>query len=162
MPKRRENRASNLDDFDRAILTLLQQQADMPLRLIAEKVNLSPAAVHRRIRRMKEERVIEAMVAIVDPEKVGRSITIIVEVHVESERLDLLDGVKRSFAADPDVQQCYYVTGDADFVLVVTVESMADYEALTRRLFFGNENVKRFSSLIVMDRIKARLSVPAA
>lgn len=151
---------AGLDSFDRAILAELQQDAAKPLRLVAEAVNLSAAAVHRRVRRMEEEGVIEATVAIVDPAALGRAITVVVEVHVESERLDLLDRIKRGFAADPDVQQCYYVTGDADFVLVVTVESMAAYEALTRRLFFGNENVRRFRSLIVMDRIKARLAVP--
>ena len=134
----------------------------MSLRLIAEAVHLSAAAVHRRVRRMEEEGVIEATVALVDPARVGRPITIVVEVHVESERLDLLDAIKASFADDPEVQQCYYVTGEADFVLIVTVESMGGYEALTRRLFFGNPNVKRFGSLIVMDRVKARLAVPVA
>jgi DNA-binding Lrp family transcriptional regulator len=148
------------DAFDFAILDILQTDSSVPLRLVAEAVHLSAAAVHRRVRRMQEEGVIEATVVLVDPARVGRPITVIVEVHVESERLDLLDAIKASFADDPEVQQCYYVTGEADFVLIVTVDSMGGYEALTRRLFFGNPNVKRFGSLIVMDRIKARLAVP--
>jgi DNA-binding Lrp family transcriptional regulator len=143
-----------------AILDILQQDNTTPQRLIGEKINLSAAAVHRRIRRMEAEGVIVGNVASVDPARVGRPITIVVEVHVESERLDLLDAAKKSFSSAPEVQQCYYVTGDADFVLIVTVASMGDYEALTRRLFFGNHNVKRFRTLVVMDRIKTGLAVP--
>lgn len=63
-------------------------------------------------------------------------------------------------AAAPEVQQCYYVTGDADFMLVIVVPTMADYEALTRRLFFDGGNVKRFRTLVVMDRVKVGLGVP--
>ncbi|TIO55284.1 MAG: Lrp/AsnC family transcriptional regulator, partial [Mesorhizobium sp.] len=60
----------------------------------------------------------------------------------------------------PEVQQCYYVTGEADFILVVTVATMADYEALTRRLFFENNNVRRFRTFVAMDRVKVGLEVP--
>ncbi len=72
----------------------------------------------------------------------------------------MIDAVKREFASAPEVQQCYYVTGEADFVLVIVVPTMTDYEALTRRLFFGNDNVKRFRTLVAMDRVKVGLSVP--
>ncbi|MGS1094531.1 Lrp/AsnC family transcriptional regulator [Aquamicrobium terrae] len=148
-----------LDRFDLAILAILQRDNTVPHRVLGERVNLSAAAVHRRVRRMEESGVITGNFAAVDPARVGQPITIVVEVQVESERLDLLDAAKRSFAADPAVQQCYYVTGEADFVLIVTVASMADYDALTRRLFFENHNVKRFRTLVVMDRIKAGLAV---
>ena len=50
--------------------------------------------------------------------------------------------------------------GEADFVLVVIVPTMAAYEALTRRLFFGNNNVKRFRTFVAMDRVKVGLTVP--
>jgi Lrp/AsnC family leucine-responsive transcriptional regulator len=154
------NGPSGLDRFDLAILAILQRDNTTPQRLIGEQVHLSAAAVHRRIRRMEADGVIAGNVASVDPGRVGRPLTIVVEVHIESERLDLLDGAKKSFAEAPEVQQCYYVTGDADFVLIVTVATMSEYEALTRRLFFQNHNVKRFRTLVVMDRIKTSLAVP--
>ena len=150
---------SRLDSFDLAILDILQKDNTTPQRAIGEQVNLSPAAVHRRVRRMQEDGVIVGNHAVVDPRAVGLPLMVIVEVHVESERLDLLDAAKRSFAKDPEVQQCFYVTGEADFVLIVTVPSMSAYEALTRRLFFGNNNVKRFRTLMVMDRVKTGLAV---
>jgi DNA-binding Lrp family transcriptional regulator len=82
-------------------------------------------ALQRRIKRMEEAGVIRAHVALLEPALVGQPITIVVEVEVISETADLLAAAKRVF---------YYVTGEADFVLVVTAKSMSAYEALTRRL----------------------------
>lgn len=152
--------APQLDAFDRKILEILQSDNTTPQRTIGEAVNLSAPAVQRRIKRMTEDGVISANVAIVDPAAVGQAITIFVEVEVISETAEQIEQAKREFAAAPEIQQCYYVTGEADFVLVVIVPSMADYEALTRRLFFGNNNVKRFRTFVAMDRIKVGLSVP--
>jgi Lrp/AsnC family transcriptional regulator, leucine-responsive regulatory protein len=148
------------DSFDRKILAILQQDARTPQRAISEAVNLSPSAVNRRIAAMEEAGVIMAQVAVIDPAKVGRPITVIVEVSVESERLDLLDAVRQRFIACPAVAQVYYVTGEVDFVLILTVVDMSEYEQLTRELFFAEGNVKRFRTLVVMDRAKATMAVP--
>lgn len=150
----------SLDGFDRAILAILQRDNTTPQRVIGEAVNLSAPAVQRRIRRMEASGVITANVAVLDPAKVGRPLTIFVEVEVESERADRIDALKRRFAEAPEVQQCCYVTGEADFILVVTVASMADYEALTRRLFIVDDNVRRFRTFVTMDRVKMGTAVP--
>lgn len=151
--------SSSLDEFDLAILAVLERDNTTPQRDIGERVNLSAPAVQRRVRRMEEQGVIKANVAVVNPASVGRPLTIVVAVDVESERVDLLDAAKASFAAAPEVQQCYYVAGEADFILVICVATMAEYEGLTRRLFFGNPNVKRFRTFVAMDRVKTGLAV---
>lgn len=157
---RQSLQGNDLDAFDLRILDILQRDNATPQREIGGAVNLSAAAVQRRIKRMEESGVIAANVAVVDPEKIGRPITIVVEVEVASEQIELLDAAKASFAAAVEVQQCYYVTGEADFVLIVTVASMAEYEALTRRLFFANPNIRRFRTLVAMDRVKTGMAVP--
>ena len=149
-----------LDAFDRKILDILQRDNMTPQRTIGEAVNLSAPAVQRRIKRLTETGVISANVAVLDPEAVGQSITIFVEVEVFSETAEQIESAKREFAGTPEIQQCYYVTGEADFILVITVPAMADYDALTRRLFFGNNNVKRFRTFVAMDRVKVGLAVP--
>jgi len=151
-----------LDRFDLAILAILQRDNTTPQRVIGEAVALSAPAVQRRIKRMEVTGVIRANVALVDPAVLGQPITIFVEVEMESERADLIDAAKREFAAAPEVQQCYYVTGEADFMLVILVPTMSTYEALTRRLFFGNNNVKKFRTFVAMDRVKVGLAVPLA
>jgi len=152
--------AVSLDRFDLAIIGILQKDNTTPQRVIGEAVNLSAPAVQRRIKRLEEAGVIQAHVAVIDPATVGHPITIFVEVEMESERADLIDTAKREFTAAPEVQQCYYVTGEADFILIMLVPTMAAYETVTRRLFFGNNNVKRFRTFVAMDRVKVGLAVP--
>ena len=151
--------SSALDSFDLAILDIVQRNNGTPYHAIGEAVSLSASAVQRRIRRMQESGVIQSNVAVIDPARVGQSITLFVELELISETAELIDAAKREFTAVPEVQQCYYVTGDVDFVLVVVVPTMKDYEDLTRRLFFGNNNVKRFRTLVAMDRVKVGLAV---
>ncbi len=109
---------------------------------------------------MEEGGAIQSNIAVVDPVKVGQAITLIVEVEMNNERAELIDAAKKSFATAPEIQQCYYVTGEADFVLILTVATMSEYEALTRRLFHSNDNIKRFRTLVAMDRVKTSLAVP--
>lgn len=143
-----------LDRFDLAILRMLQVNNATPQREIGAAVNLSAPAVQRRIKRMEDEGVIAANVVQIAPEAVGLPITIFVGVELVSETLADIDTMKRRFRDAPEVQQCHYVTGEADFVLVVIVASMTAYEDFTRRMFFQNGNVKKFRTLVSMDPVK--------
>jgi DNA-binding Lrp family transcriptional regulator len=152
--------AADIDQFDRRILAILQQDNRISQRDIAEKVNLSPAAVHRRIKRLEDDKIIGANVAVVVPAKVDRTITCVVEVSIEREHPDILDKLKAHLLNAPEVQQCYYVTGTTDFILIITALDMADYEKITKQLFFSQKNVKHFRTMVVMDTVKATLAVP--
>jgi Lrp/AsnC family leucine-responsive transcriptional regulator len=149
-----------LDPFDRKILDAMQRDATQNAETLGASVGLSPSACLRRLKRLREAKVIEKEVAIVAPETLGRTLMMVVEVTLERERPDLMDAFKRSMRATPEVMLCLYVTGETDFILIVTATSMADYEDFTRRFFFENVNVRRFQTLVVMDRVKFGLSVP--
>ena len=149
-----------IDRFDIAILDILQTDNTTPQRVIAQAVNLSAPAVQRRIQRLKDSGVIRANVAVLDPVKVGKPLTIVLEVHLENERPDRTAPLRARIAAEDAVQQCYGVTGEADYLLVVTVASMDDYDALTRRLFEGDDNIKRFRTSVALASLKTGLRVP--
>ncbi|WP_298211803.1 Lrp/AsnC family transcriptional regulator [Acidovorax sp.] len=151
---------SALDHFDLAILDILQADNTTPQRLIAQAVNLSAPAVQRRIQRLKDSGVIRANVAVLDPVKVGMPLTIVLEIHLENERPDRTAPLRARIAAEDAVQQCYSVTGEADYLLVVTVASMEDYEALTQRLFESDDNVRRFRTSVALGCLKTGLRVP--
>lgn len=154
-----DSAARPLDGFDRAILRILQRDNKTPQRTIAAQVNLSAAAVQRRIAAMEDAGVIAANVALVDPDALSQTITAIVEIHLKDERARTVDSAKALFQATPEVQQCYYVTGGVSFVLIIVAPDMRAYERLTRRLFAENELVDRFRSLIALDRVKADSSI---
>ncbi|SOZ09627.1 Lrp/AsnC family transcriptional regulator [Cupriavidus taiwanensis] len=148
-----------LDAYDRKLLRLLQDNNKLSQRQLADAVNLSPSAVNRRIAALEADGVIVANTAVVDPPRVGKMITVLVEVTLENERLDLLDEVRKRFVDCPQVQQVYYVTGDFDFLLVLAVADMTEYERLTRELFFVSGNVKNFKTHVAMQRAKVSLGV---
>ena len=108
---------------------------------------------------MQQAGVIAAQIAVVDPAAVGRSLTIVVEVELKTETGGQIDEIKQSFLEAPEVQQCYYVTGEADFVLIIVVADMTEYESLTQRLIFKNENIRKFRTFVTMDRTKVSMAV---
>ncbi|KAA0074703.1 Lrp/AsnC family transcriptional regulator [Tardiphaga sp. P9-11] len=148
-----------LDPFDRAILRIIQRDNKTPQRAIAEAVNLSAAAVQRRIAAMELAGVIASNVAIVDPAAVSLTITSIVEVFLRDERSATVDATKALFQNAHEVQQCYYVTGGTSFVLIVVTRDMRTYEAVTRRLLSENDFVKSFRTLVALDRVKTETTV---
>lgn len=150
----------NLDHFDVAILEAVQEDASISQQDLGVRVNLSPAAVNRRLKRLNTEGVIRQTVAVLDPASLGYRLTVVTEIEVENERLDLLDEMKRAFLACPQVQQCYYVAGECDFVLIMLVRDMEQYTELTKALFFESNNVKRFKTMVSMKNVKVGLSVP--
>ena len=149
-----------LDEFDREILRRLQIDARATGEAIGAAVFLSAAAVQRRIKRLRQIGVITGEVTVVDPLAVGQAMSFVVAVELERERADVLEAFRKTVRADPNVQQCYYVTGAADFILVVTTRDMADFEAFTRRVLFDNPNIRRFTTSVVMSRDKVGLTVP--
>ncbi len=151
---------NQLDEFDHQILRHLQRDALATGEEIGAEVCLSAAAVQRRIKRLRQIGAIRATVAVLDPALVGQSMSFILSVELERERADMLDAFRRAVREDPNVQQCYYVTGSTDFVLVVTARDMADFELVTRRLLFDNTNIRRFTTNVVLSRDKVGTSLP--
>ena len=149
-----------LDTFDLAILEILQRDNTVPQREIARTVHLSAPAVQRRIARLRESGVIRTESAVLDANRLGRPLTLIVEVHVHDEHPQRTIGMRQRILAEPAVQQCYPVTGEADYLLVVTATTMADYEALVERLFGNDDNVRRFRTSVALGCLKAGLQIP--
>ena len=79
---------------------------------------------------------------------------------MERESLPLFDAFRRRMLNAPEVQQCYYVTGDADFIVVIAAADMQDYEDIIGRLLFDDANLKRFRTSVVLNRVKASLAMP--
>ena len=150
----------NIDKADAMILNLLQDDSKLGLDALAYETGLSVASVQRRLKSLRARKIILREIAIVDPAKVNLPMSFIVMVELERERIDQIDTFIRRANDEPQVQQCYYVTGDADFCLICIAKSMEDFEDLTHRLFFENSNVRKFRTSVSMGRKKVGLQVP--
>jgi Lrp/AsnC family leucine-responsive transcriptional regulator len=150
-----------MDRIDRKILALYQGDTRRIAESIGAEVGLSAAAVQRRLKRLREDGVIRANVAVLDGVRVGAPITCIVTLSMASAPHEL-DAFKRAIRAEPEVQQCYQVTGGHDFVLVIASASMEAYGRFARTWFEGNPQVSRYETSVVLDRVKLGLSIPVA
>ncbi len=143
----------DLDDFDRRLLELVRRDNLSPARILADEVGLSISAVLRRLRRLREERVIVADVAIVDPALTGSALTMHVLVRMKQTGRRDLDVFARQLSGRREVTGAWEVTGDDDYVLKVQVGSMEEYEAFTREVLDEDGGVRSFKKLIAMRTV---------
>ena len=149
-----------LDRFDRQLLNLVQQDSAQTAERLAEQVGLSPSAIQRRLKRMREQNIIVRDVAVVEPRAVGRPTFFIVSLTVEREHPELLAQLREWLQQRAEIQQVFYVTGEADFVIVVTARDTESFDTFMAGLLQANPNVQRFTTNVVLNLLKRGLTIP--
>jgi len=149
-----------LDRLDTQILNVLQEDAALSIRTLADRVHSSPATCQRRIAQLRQTGVLLKEVAIVDRLRVGRPLTIFVSVELDKQNDALLRNFETKMAAECDVMACYEVSGEFDFLLIVNSPSMEQYHAFTREVFSSNNNVRNFKSTFAMNCSKFETKIP--
>jgi Lrp/AsnC family leucine-responsive transcriptional regulator len=156
--------ALDLDLVDREILRLLQVDGRITNALLATAVHLSPSACLRRVKRLEQRGVIAGYVALVDPASVGRATTVFVEIHLESQREDLLEQFEDAAARIPEVMGCHLMAGDADYLLRLAVADVAGYERVHTAHLARLPGVVRvrssFAIRSVLDRTTHSVTLP--
>lgn len=155
--------AIELDDLDRRILDQLQDDSSLTNQELAARVHASPPTCLRRVRRLVDTGVIARQVAILAPEKLGSTLTAIVEITLDVQAAERLDEFERSLLDEPAVLQCYRVSPGPDFVVVAQVRDMPAYHALAHRVFTAKANVRNVRTFFSTHRAKfeTRIDVSA-
>lgn len=148
-----------LDELDKKILNQLQQNNRVTNEELGAMVNLSTSSVQRRLKRLREDKVIEADISVVSPTAVGYGITCVVDVTLYLGNSQVIDNFKTLMNKCAEVMQCYYVTGTYDFVVIVNTRDMQHYEEFSKKYLMDNTTVKQFYTHVVMDKVKTGLSV---
>jgi Lrp/AsnC family leucine-responsive transcriptional regulator len=143
-----------LDDLDRRILEQLQEDSALTNQDLAARVHASPPTCLRRVRRLVDEGVIERQVAILAAEKLGSTLTAIVEITLDVQAAESLDAFEQSMLAEPAVLQCYRVSPGPDFVVIAQVKDMPAYHALVHRAFTAQANVRNVRTFFSVHRAK--------
>lgn len=144
---------SAIDAFDQALLAQVQQNNLTPARVLAERVGLSESAVLRRLRRLRAEGVISADVSVVRPASLGRPVTAIVLVSMVREGRAQIDAFTERLHGRPEVVSTWYVTGNADFVLVLNLADLAAYDVFTSEVFLADPNIGKFETLMSLREL---------
>jgi Lrp/AsnC family transcriptional regulator, leucine-responsive regulatory protein len=148
-----------IDESDKQILRLLQQNNRLTTEELSIAVNLSQSAVQRRLTKLRSEKIIEADVSIISYTAAGIEITCVVDIILHEGSSKAIDGFKNSMKACVEVAQCYYVTGTYDFVLVVNTRDMRHFEEFSKKHLMDNPNLKHFYTHVVMDKVKVGYSI---
>jgi Lrp/AsnC family leucine-responsive transcriptional regulator len=143
----------DLDPFDRRLLELVRQNNLEPARVLADKVGLSLSAVLRRLRRLRDEKIIVADIAVVNPALTGSALTMHVLIQMQQAGPQAMDGFAREIGRYKEVTGAWDVTGDDDFLLKVQVGTMEEYDAFTRRALCEDKGVHSFKTLITIRNI---------
>ena len=136
----------------------MQDNCRITAEQLSKEIGLSASACQRRINKLREDGVIAREVAILSKEKISPVLTTIVEIALERETPNIIDDFKSSMLTIQEVTQCYYVTGEIDFILILNVRDIDHYQNFTQKFLFDNPNIRRFNTLVVMETVKQRLN----
>lgn len=149
----------HMDAIDQRILDRLQQNADVTNQALAEQIGLSPSACLKRVRRLHESGIIDRIVAVLNPQAIAESLYVIIEVTMERDDKRLYKRFEDRAIAQPEVKQCYQVTGEIDFILVVSVPDMQAYDRFCDAVLYADDNMRKFRTLLSRRRSKFDTSV---
>ncbi|URD66683.1 Lrp/AsnC family transcriptional regulator [Conchiformibius steedae DSM 2580] len=147
-----------LDALDRRILNLLQDNADMPLKDLAEQCHASAATCQRRLARLKQNGMVKS-VALVSPQAAGCEISVFVQIQLEHQDHLIQGAFEAAVRREPEVAGCYEISGDYDFMLLVHCRDMHAYHRFTRRVLGADNRVRTFKSLFIMNFVKAETKI---
>jgi len=143
-----------LDRIDKAILRQLQSDASLSNLKLSHNIGLSAPACLKRVKRLEAEGVINKRVALIDQSKFGPCVHMIVEVMMHEDNLLKSQQFIKTVLLCEQVHECYKVTGEVDFVLVVVVPDMPSYASFCERILYQHSNMRQFRTLISMNRVK--------
>jgi len=150
-----------IDPKDSEILKHLQQDANIGIEALAERVHLSRNACWRRVKALEEEGVIKARVVLLDSAKINLKLTALIAIKTAQHDPAWLEKFAAAVRDFPEITAVYRTTGDTDYVMQAVVSDVAGYDALYKRL------IKRIpladvSSSFVMEKIKETTALPLA
>lgn len=151
---------AKIDATDARILSVLQRKGRISNAELAEDVNLSASACHRRVQRLEIEGFIRDYVALLDPKIMGRSTVVFVEITLSGQTDDVLDAFEREVSRIPDVLECHLMAGSADYLLKVVAEDAEDFARIHRQKLARLPGVRQMHSSFALRIVRQTTALP--
>jgi Lrp/AsnC family transcriptional regulator len=149
-----------LDKIDRTLLNMLQQDCTLSLQTLADAVNLTSTPCWKRLKRLEEEGIIRARVALLDNERLGLGLTAFVLLKTQQHNRDWYQTFTRVVSDMPEVLAFYRMAGEYDYLMQVQVADMKSYDDFYKRLVNGIPGLVDVTSSFAMERIKHTTALP--
>lgn len=154
------SQSDQLDKIDRNILRLLQQDARMPHTELARKVGLSTTPCKERVRRLERDGVIQRYQAVLNPAALDRGLVVFVQIRLNRTSQDIFEEFTARAVDLPEIQECYLVSGNFDYLLKARVADMNAYRTLLGETLLTLPGVLESTSYVVMEQVSESLMLP--
>ena len=149
-----------VDQIDRRILNVLQRSGRISNADLADEVNLSASACHRRVQRLEKDGVIKNYVALLDPRKLEVPTTVFVEITLSAQADEVLESFEKAVARIPDVLECHLMAGTADYILKVVAENTEDFARIHRQYLTRLPGVAQMQSSFALRTVFKTTALP--
>ena len=154
------SQSNQLDKIDRNILRLLQQNARMPHTELARKVGLSTTPCKERVRRLERDGVTQRYQAVLNPAALDRGLVVFVQIRLNRTSQDIFEEFTARAVDLPEIQECYLVSGNFDYLLKARVADMNAYRTLLGETLLTLPGVLESTSYVVMEQVSESLMLP--
>lgn len=149
-----------LDETDRRILRIMQNQGRISNAELSESVALSASACHRRVQRLEKEGFIRQYVTLLDARKMGMPTTVFVEITLQAQADEVLDAFEKAVSRIPDVLECHLMAGTADYILKVVAENTEDFARIHRQHLARLPGVTQMQSSFALRTVFKTTALP--
>lgn len=143
-----------MDSIDARLLNILQESGRATAAELAEEVNLSVSAVHRRIKILEDSGKIERYAAILNPKALGYTHDFFVEIALQSQSEETLEAFEEAVRNSSDITECHLLTGAFDYLLRIATKGPEDYERVHRHALSALPGVMRMQSSLVLRTVR--------
>ncbi len=145
-----------LDEIDKKLLNILQLNSRITIRELSDKLHLSTTPIHERIKKLEKSGYIKQYLTLVDPKLLGKKLIVYVSASLNDHTKEAIDAFEKEMEKLDEVMECYYISGNSDFLIKVHCNDMDDFHNFITYKFSTIKNITQFYSSFVMAESKVK------
>ena len=149
-----------IDAFDRKIIGIIQEEPDIAIQALAERVGLSHTPCWRRLKKLEESGVIKGRAVLLDADALGLSVAVFAHIRMKAHDEETLESFERMARSRPEIMECFLMSGEADYLLRVAMPSIAEYETFLKRVLVHMPGVGAVNSSFALKCVKFTTMLP--
>ena len=147
-----EKKAKQIDEIDLKLLNLLQQNSRITIRSLSEKLFLSTTPIYERIKKLEKSGLIKQYITLLDPKKIDKNLTVYISINLTKHTKEVVEKFEQAIDKLDEVSECYYISGNFDFLLKVYCKNMDAYhDFLTDKLSIIDDVAQFYSSFVLTN-----------
>ena len=151
---------NKLDDIDKQILNILQENGRITNAELANRVGMSPPPMLERVRKLENKGIIKKYVALIDPDSVSKGTMALVSVSLDRHRIRSIDQFTQAIDTLPEVMECYHITGEDDYLLKVAVKDINEYEDFILKKLTKLPALSKIKTSFILSTVKYETKFP--